>query len=312
MNKEFDISVVIPVVERVTNLSELYREYRQSLAKFCDDYEFIFVLDGGAQQYFDELKALAATDDNVKVLRFAKYFGESTALSAGIEKAGKRLILTLPAYYQIEPDSIGDMIAAMDNADMVVARRWPRAGSGFDRFRRWAFHFLLRALSGEKFRDLGCGARLFRRDIAAEVHLYGDQHRFLPVLVNRLGYVVKEIDVQQSTKDVFAGRYRVREYLHRTLDIVIVFFLVRFTKKPLRFFGMIGSIVSAVGGLVVLTVVIQRLFYDIALSDRPALFLGSLLLVLGVQVFAMGLVGELIIFTHADRMKEYTVEEVVN
>jgi hypothetical protein len=187
---------------------------------------------------------------------------------------------------------------------------WPRAGGTFESIRRKTFHFLLKFLSGEQYNDLGCGVRLFKREISKEIQLYGDQHRFFPVLANRQGFRVSEVDVKQSPKDDFRGRYRLREYLHRLLDIVTVFFLVRFTKKPLRFFGMVGSVASAFGALVVLVLVIQRLFFDVALADRPALLLGSLLLVLGVQIFALGLVGELIIFTHAGHMKEYTIGEI--
>jgi len=171
---------------------------------------------------------------------------------------------------------------------------------------------LLKVLSGEDFNDLGCGVRLFRKQVVKEVHLYGDQHRFFPVLAGRYGFRVKEVDVAQSPKDHFRGRYRLREYLHRLLDIATVFFLVRFTKKPLRFFGMIGSAVVAVGGAVVLILVVQRLFFDIGLADRPALLLGSLMLVLGVQIFALGLIGELIIFTHAGSIKEYTIRTIVS
>ncbi len=145
-----------------------------------------------------------------------------------------------------------------------------------------------------------------------EVSVYGDQHRFLPVLARRQGFRVKELDVAQSPKDQFRGAYRSREYLHRILDIFTVFFLVRFTKKPLRFFGMIGTITFTVGGLITLYLVIERLFLGKALAERPALLLSSLLVVLGVQIFALGLIGELIIFTHAKQMKEYTIDEIIN
>ena len=204
------------------------------------------------------------------------------------------------------------MLDQAESSDMIIARRWPRFGSWFESVRRQSFHALLRLLSGEAYRDLGCNVRFFVRKIADEVHLYGDQHRFFPILVSKQGFKVQEIDVTQSAKDEFRGRYRLREYFHRVLDMFTVFFLVRFTKKPLRFFGMIGGLVSALGGSVVLITVIQRLFFDIGLADRPALLLGSLLLVLGVQTFALGLIGELIIFTHATQLKEYTIAEDIN
>ena len=132
------------------------------------------------------------------------------------------------------------------------------------------------------------------------------------MLANRQGFRVKELDVAQSPKDQFHGTYRQREYLHRILDIFTIFFLVRFTKKPLRFFGMIGTVTFAVGGLITAYVVIERLFFSVPLAERPALLLSSLLVVLGVQIFALGLIGELIIFTHAKELKEYTIDEIIN
>lgn len=311
MNKATKLSVIVPVLSRVDDLRELVPGYQTALASLGLDHELIFVVDGGNDDAYAVLSAMQQETGGFTIVRMARYFGESTILTAGFEQASGDLILTLPAYFQVEPGSLHRLFDALDNADFVVARRWPRAGGAFETLRRRTFHFLLRVLSGERYNDLGCAVRLFRRQVVDEVHLYGDQHRFFPVLASRQGFRVAEVDVEQSTKDRFRGRYRLREYLHRLLDIVTVFFLVRFTKKPLRFFGMVGSVVFAVGALIVLTLVIQRLFFDVALADRPALLLGSLLLVLGVQVFALGLVGELIIFTHAGGIKEYTIREVI-
>lgn len=312
MKNNVDLSVVIPVLQRTDELGELYAGYVDALKGLNLSYEVIFVVDGGGNDSFDALSALRASGNDFSIISLAKHFGESTTLLAGFDHAKGGLILTLPAYHQIEPASLEKLVAKMDDCDMAIGRRWPRAGGAFERMRRRTFHFLLKWLSGEQYHDLGCGVRLFKRQLIDEIHLYGDQHRFFPVLASRQGFKVAEVDVTQSPKDNYRGRYRLREYLHRLLDIVTVFFLVRFTKKPLRFFGMIGSTVSALGTLVVLTLVVQRLFFGVSLADRPALLLGSLLLVLGVQVFALGLVGELIIFTHAGNMKEYTIAEIVN
>ena len=132
---------------------------------------------------------------------------------------------------------------------MVVAHRWPRAGGSFEKVRRSVFHGMLRLVTGQSFRDLGCGVRLFDRAVLEEISIYGDQHRFLPLLAQRNGFRVLEHDMRQSARDQFRGRYGVREYVRRALDILTVFFLIRFTKKPLRFFGMIGTVVFGVGAV---------------------------------------------------------------
>lgn len=312
MNSTPQLSVVIPVLSRVDDLDELFDGYNRGLSQLGIPYEVLFVVDGGQDEHFDTLCAMQRRGAELSIVRLSRYFGEATALSAGFEQAQGDCILTLPAYHQIEPDSLPKLFDAGADTDVVIARRWPRAGGRFEDIRRRTFHLLLRLLSGESYNDLGCSVRLFRRQVVDEIHLYGDQHRFFPVLASRQGFRVCEIDVKQSPKDEFRGRYRLREYLHRLLDIVTIFFLVRFTKKPLRFFGMVGSFVFAVGAIVVATLVVQRMFFDIGLADRPALLLGSLMLVLGVQIFALGLVGELIIFTHAGSLKEYAIAEIVS
>jgi hypothetical protein len=145
-----------------------------------------------------------------------------------------------------------------------------------------------------------------------ELDLYGEQHRFLPVIADRLGFRVCECDVRQSPLDRFGRIYRPREYARHALDLFGIFFLVRFTKRPLRFFGMLGATTFSIGAVLIAYLCIDRLLFQEALADRPALLLAALLVVLGLQIFALGLLGELIIFTHARDLKDYRVEEVIH
>lgn len=304
-------SAIVPVGERIDELDTLLAEYDAALASAGVDYELIAVLDGPKPVWDEALGRMAKENPRFRVVELSRTFGEAAALAAGFDAARGEWILTLPAYYQVEPAEIARLLEAGDGGgDMLIAVR-PRSGASFDSLRRRAFHALFRFTSGMHFRDLGCGVRLFTRAVAEEIVLYGDQHRFLPALAKRRGFRVREIELAQSPKDSFRGRYHLREYLHRFLDILTVFFLVRFTKKPLRFFGTIGFLAAALGGLATLLLVIQRMFFGVGLADRPALLLATLLFVLGVQTFAIGLIGELIIFTHASQMKEYTIRRVI-
>jgi len=195
---------------------------------------------------------------------------------AGFEHSSGRVIVTLPAYHQIVGDGIGKLVAALGDCDIAVGRRWPRAGS-----------------------------------VLEEIQLYGDQHRFLAVLAERQGFVVHEVDVAQSKDDRFTGLYGPRDYARGLLDIFTVFFLVRFTKKPLRFFGMVGLTIFGIGSLLVVWLIAEKLLLGQGLAGRPALLLSTLLVVLGLQLFALGLLGELIIFTHARAIKDYQIERVI-
>jgi glycosyltransferase involved in cell wall biosynthesis len=305
------LSVIMPVGNRhARDIAALYTEYKAGLDALELRYEFIVVLDGPRPEVAANLQRLLARGDNLIVISLTKRFGEATALMAGFQRASGRVIVTAPAYHQIQGAEIGKLVNALDKADIAIGRRWPRVGSRFEVLRRDAFHRLI-ASGGQRFNDLGCGARAMKRRVLEEISLYGDQHRFLPVLANRQGFRVVEIDLAQSPLDRYDGGYRVRDYAHRVLDIFTVFFLVRFTKKPLRFFGMVGASTFVIGALLVAYLAIDRLVFLHPLADRPALLLSSLLVVLGMQLFALGLLGELIIFTHARDIKDYQIDEVV-
>jgi glycosyltransferase involved in cell wall biosynthesis len=313
MTKKIEISAIVPVGERLEKTDSLAKEYLEALKETGKNFELVYVLDDRHAQLFEQLISLAKTEKRLKIVQLARSFGESAALTAGIEKTSGEVVLTLPAYYQIKAVEIQKLINGLDSSDVTIGVRWPRASaSSFEQLRRRLFHWLVGSMIGNTFNDLGCGARALKRSVADEVPIYGDQHRFLPLLAIRRGFRVHEQKVAQSENDRYEGGYGPREYVRRLLDILTVFFLVRFTKKPLRFFGMIGSVTFALGTIFLAYVVVERLFFDISLADRPALLLSSLLVVLGLQIFALGLLGELIIFTHAREIKEYTIEKIIN
>lgn len=306
------ISVIVPVGRRYErDIGPLYAEYKAGMEMLGLPYEFIFSLDGPHPQVAADLEKLAYHEENIKVIQLTRRFGEAAALMAGFERSTGQLILTLPAYHQINSADIGRLHGALKEADLAIGYRSPRTGSSLEKLRRWAFHALLGWVTRLRFHDLGCSARLMRRQVLEEINPYGDQERFLAVLADRLGFKVREVAVRQSAQDRFQGRYHAREYAHQILDIFNVFFLVRFTKRPLRFFGSLGAITFGLGILLILLLVAERLFFGEPLADRPALLLSSLLAMLGMQLFALGLLGELIIFTHAREIKDYRIDRIV-
>jgi hypothetical protein len=308
---KIQLSVIVPVGQRHSDISELYAGYSQGLAAANTPHEFIFVIDGNFPEVEAALDRLMKSGEPIKVVSLSRAFGESTALMAGFAQSAGEQLLTLPAYHQIQSSELPSLLAGLGSADVVVCRRWPRAGGFFERARRGAFHGMVNWMTGLKLHDLGCGARAMKRQVLQEIALYGDQHRLLPALADRQGFRVLEIDVRQSEQDKFEGVYRTREYLHRVLDVFAVFFLVRFTKKPLRFFGMVGATTLMIGSLLVIYLIVDRMFFDHGLANRPALLLSTLLVVLGLQLFAVGLLGELMIFTHARNLKDYQVDRVI-
>jgi glycosyltransferase involved in cell wall biosynthesis len=305
------ISIIVPVGARRSDLKSLYAEYKAGIAAIGIPHEFIFVLDGPRTDAARALDDLLKAGEALTVVNLTRSFGEAAALMAGFERSSGNAIVTLPGYHQIDATDLRKLVAALDTTDVAIGYRFPRAGNALDKVRRAAFHGLVRFVTGARFRDLGCGARALRRQVIEELDLYGDQHRFVAILATRLGFRVSEVALRQSVHDRYSRIYRPREYAHQVLDLVSIFFLVRFTKKPLRFFGMLGVITFSLGALLITYLGVDRLVFHHGIADRPVLLLAALLLVLGMQIFALGLLGELIIFTHARSMKDYRVEEVI-
>ncbi len=166
------------------------------------------------------------------------------------------------------------------------------------------FHRLTRWFTGIELRDIASGVRAIRREVLEDLPLYGDLYRFLPVLAARDGYRVRELDTPQHRADARARVYRPSVYFRRLLDLLGLYFLVRFREKPLRFFGLVGALLAAVGGILLVVLFVQRVGGQ-GIADRPVLLLGVLLVVLGVQAIALGLVGEIIVHVHAARFRRY-------
>ena len=183
--------------------------------------------------------------------------------------------MILPAFEQVETASLPRVLEALVGADLVTVRRYPRCDSALRRGQSYVFEALLKRV-GSKFRDPGCTVQALKRAVLEETQLYGEQHGFLPVLAANVGFKVVEIDLPQARRDAARKVQRPRSYVHRLVDILSVFFLTRFTRRPLRFFGPVGAACMAAGFVGLAIVVVQRLFLGVPLAERPALILSSL------------------------------------
>lgn len=313
---EPDVSVVVPIVERYGDLKQLYQEFSAELTRLGHSSEFIFVVDDSQRSAIPALRDLQKTEgDRLSILQLNGSFGESAALTLGFEQARGEKIVTLAAYFQVEPRDIGPALDALDAAnggvDLVVGRRYPRIDSFFNRLQSRLFHWFVGGLTSTKFHDISCGFRAMRRRVPRELHLYGGLHRFIPVLALSRGFAVREIPLAQRSEDRRTRVHNAGAYLGRLLDLLTIFFLVKFTRMPLRFFGLLGLFLFAAGFLIDLAVAVQKIVWNLEIADRPLLLLGVLLMVLGVQTLSLGLLGEMIIFTHARNMRDYRVAEVI-
>jgi len=299
------VSVVVPVHEMADPLDELYAEYAAALRASGQPVEFLFVTEPRFAAHGARLAAVARRTGTVRVLEAGQPLGEAALIKAALPLCRGPVVLTLPAYRRVEASGLPALIGCVDDgADVAVARRWPRRDGRLNQLQNRGLHALIRWLLRVDLNDVACGVRAARRKVLEEIPLYGDNARFLGVIGARLGYRVDEVAIPQHARDVRPRLYPPGTYLRRLLDILALFFVLRFTQKPLRFFGLFGSLLAAVGVGVLAILTWQRLGGQ-ALAGRPLLLGGVLLLILGVQLVALGLIGEIIVFLGTPRGSTY-------
>lgn len=301
------LSIVVPVLEDRNGLDQLHAAYREALAAPGRELQFIYVVDGPHETALASLRALKAAGEPVEILHHAHRFGEATALTTGFRHARGELVMTLPHKAEVKPGELGKLLEAAAGHDLVVVRRMPADGKAPGKQRK--FEFAANLLFGDRFHDLRAGVRLMRRAVAEEVTLYGQQHYFLPLLAESHGFTVKEVEVDA---DRSGERKPPTPNFSLLLDLLTAFFLIRFIKKPFRFFGGFGFALLAIGGLITAWLVLARIFLGEPLVDRPALILSSLMMVLGIQIISVGLIGEIITFSFTKDHKDYKVERIVD
>jgi glycosyltransferase involved in cell wall biosynthesis len=309
-----EISVIVPVIERYGDLEELYLSYAKEFKQITSHFEFIFIVDGPMGKASSDIKKFMHKYENVELIKFTKSLGESNALSVGYEMSRGKYIFTLSSYFQVEPDEIKKLYSALkdDSADIVITRRMRGKDTFFNKLQNTLFHRALKIFTGTNFKDISCGLRGMKRDVFEKFDVYGDLHRFIPIIAEYHGVKVRELKVKQRKEDTKTRIYSLRTYLNRIIDILTLFFLLRFTYRPMRFFGLIGSILVICGFLFVGKLIYFRLFTEnYGLTDKPSLFLSSLLIVIGIQIFAVGLIGEIIIYTRSKKARYFNIKEFI-
>jgi glycosyltransferase involved in cell wall biosynthesis len=305
-----EISVIIPVMTRDDGADAIWKTYRDALAKTGRTFEFIYILDGPHATYAEALERLGGEKAGIRVVSLNRSFGEAACIQEGVRQARAETLLILPAHLQVVPDSISTLLELGETYEVVAGARDRRRDSLMSRWRGRLFNWFAR-FAGSKFDDPGCTARVVHRHVFDELHLQSDQHFFLPLLAERLGFSVKQVLLEQADIDRRFRAHRPTDYVSRLMDVIGLAFMTRFMHKPFRFFGTIGASLLALGLACGLYVVAQRNFDQIPLADRPALLLAVLLIVLGIQVGAVGLMAEIVIFTRYRSTPAYRIDRIV-
>jgi len=314
MSQAPDVTIVVPGQTEDADVSLVIRALGGAVEKSGKTWEALLVYDGVRGEAWDAGLALQAeTDQQVRTIALHKPFGESVCLSSAFEHAHGEMILTTPQYVQVDPAELAGMFTRLEQgADLVTGWRHPRVDAWLNRLQSSSFNLLLRLVVGTKFHDLNCTLRLIRRDVLEQLTIYGNMYRYLPAIAHNQGFRVEEQKVRHLREQGGTGVFGPGVYVRRSLDVLALMFLARFTHKPLRFFGALGGAGMLMGGAIALWEVSGNLFGSsgAGLYQRPLFLMGVLLFVLGVQLVGFGLVGEIVIFTQARNVREYRIERI--
>jgi dolichol-phosphate mannosyltransferase len=310
------ISVVVPVHEEERTVALLYDELQSALDPLGQPWEAVFVDDGSTDGSFAALTRLHDAQDNVRVVRLRRNFGKAAALAAGFANAQGDVVVTIDADLQDDPAEIPRLLAKLDEGFDLVSgwkahRRDPITRRALSRI----FNWVTGRVSGLRLHDLNCGLKAYRAEVVQGLRLYGELHRFIPVLAHYRGHRIAELPVNHRPREHGRSRYGVERYLRGFLDLLTVSFIGRYRYRPLHLFGGLGLGLGALGIAILLYLTVLKIGGE-AIGRRPLLILGVLLVVVGLQFFSLGLISELITSQHEERTGaqeriELHVEEIL-
>ena len=298
------ISVVVPVHNEERSVALLYDELRSALEPLDTPWETIFVDDGSTDGTFAALTRLHSGVDNVRVVRLRRNFGKAAALRAGFDQASGETVVTIDGDLQDDPAEIPRLLAKLDEGfDLVSGWKARRRDPVSRRVLSRIFNRVTGAFSGVHLHDMNCGLKAYRAEVVNGLRLYGELHRFIPVLAHYRGFRIAELPVNHRPREHGRSRYGVERYLRGFLDLLTVSFIGRYRHRPLHLFGGLGLILGAFGTAILVYLTVLKALGN-AIGTRPLLMLGVLLVVIGMQFFSLGLISEMITSHHEERAGE--------
>jgi glycosyltransferase involved in cell wall biosynthesis len=298
------LSVVVPVYNEERSVELLYDEIAAALDPLDHEWEAVFVDDGSTDGSFAALTRLHSRAPNARVVRLRRNFGKAAALAAGFAQASGDVIATLDADGQDDPAELPRLLAKLDEGyDLVSGWKVRRRDPLRRRIVSRIFNAVTGWISGVRLHDMNCGFKAYRAEVVRGLPLYGELHRFIPVLAHERGYRVTELAVNHRPREHGRSRYGIERYLRGFFDLITVTFMGRYRHRPLHLFGGLGLALGGIGFLICVYLTILW-FAGNAIGHRPLLTLGVLLVVVGMQFLSLGLIGEMITTHHEERALE--------
>lgn len=311
------LSIILPIYNEEESLPHLAEELVPALEALNCSFEIICIDDGSTDHSYAELKRLRSQDERVRIVRFRRNFGQTAAFAAGFDRALGEVIITMDADLQNDPADIPRLLVKIEEGYDVVS------GWRVERWREGFFSLLTRKLpsatanwlistgTGVYLHDYGCALKAYRREVIENINLYGDLHRFIPAIASYVGVTVAEVPVKYRSRKYGRSKYGLGRITQVILDLLTVRFLLSYSTRPIQIFGLLGLLTLALGAVIGIYLSYMKLFYGIALAERPLLLLSILLVMIGVQLVTMGLLGELVVRTYHESQNKpiYTVRE---
>lgn len=295
------VSVIVPLLDEEATLGRLYGEVSAALDGAGCAWEIVFVDDGSTDGSYRELVRLHAAYPNVRVVRLRRNFGKAAALAAGVEVATGDVVVTIDADLQDDPAEIPTLIAKLDEGfDLVTGWKRDRQDSFGRRLVSHWYNTATRWATGVRLHDMNCGLKAYRAEVLQHVRLYGERHRFVPVLAHHLGFSVAEVPVNHRRRANGKSRFGIERYLRSPFDLLTIVFMGRYRYRPLHLFGGVGFGLGLAGSAILLYLTVEKVG-GAGIGGRPLLLLGILLVVVGVQFLSLGLLGEMLTSQHEEK-----------
>jgi glycosyltransferase involved in cell wall biosynthesis len=305
------ISIVIPLFNEEESLRPLFNEIKKVLKGISSDYEIVLIDDGSTDKSLSVIKDLVRLDNKIRYFSFRKNYGKSAALQVAFKHITGDAVITMDADLQDDPAEIPNLLRKLDDGyDMVSGWKKKRYDPFIKKFSSRFFNFITRLFSNVKIHDFNCGLKAYRKIVVQNINVYGEMHRYIPVLANWRGFSVSEIVVKHHPRRYGKTKFGVSRFFKGFVDLITVIFTTRYIKRPMHLFGFVGFL-TALAGIIINLFLSYELFFirpHAPIANRPIFFLGILLIIVGVQFFAIGLLGEIMVHNFQDE-KEYIIKD---
>ncbi len=309
------ISVVVPIYNEKDNVAILHKKIKDVMVKNSYDYEIIFVDDGSSDGTFEVMQQLAKGDKNLKIIRFRRNFGQTAAMAAGFDYAKGDVIVSLDGDLQNDPEDIPALLQKIEEGYDVVSgwrknRQDEKKRVAFSKVANW----LIGRITKVDLHDYGCSLKAYRSDVAKNLHMYGELHRFIPVLANIYGASITEIPVRHHPRQFGQSKYNLSRTFRVIVDLILMYFMQKFVTRPIHFFGIIGFFLFALGFGIDSYLAVEKIFFGMNIGNRPLLLMGVLLILTGINLGGIGIISEFLtrIYYESQNKKIYNIKTMIN